>query len=425
MKPALTRTSKAMCLMTDDDPLRKLYRETVGSEFDNMATLMAAEGLQTARVLVHTAVAILSTKGGYLVPKAMFVKASPKENWFTDIAIPGEREEEEEEEEWCAPREGFALSFLGQWRKENAAEIGYRVAEPASARFGGGAAGGAAQEGGSDVSEAAGVEIKELDAFAVVQVIGSKTGRSRIVAVKPIVQASPPFPPHPSPPRRPHPFPPLFPPSISPAALPPPPPLPFPHPPLFPLSPPSFPQPITAINHTAFIHRLALLHRLPPVSPPFPPFQLSPHLPRSPPPPPPRQPSCPLPIPFRHHRSETFFFFPDSVTVGSHQFKVTPGDAIYVEKLNFAHVNDVIHLEKVLLIGSPSESLIGRPTLPGAFVSALVEEHALDAKVIVFKKKRRKNYRRTNGHRQELTRLRILEIAGMDAAEERAIEAVA
>ncbi|CAI5519774.1 unnamed protein product, partial [Closterium sp. Naga37s-1] len=111
--------------------------------------------------------------------------------------------------------------------------------------------------------------------------------------------------------------------------------------------------------------------------------------------------------------------------VGSHQFKVTPGDAIYVEKLNFAHVNDVVHLEKVLLIGSPSESLIGRPTLPGAFVSALVEEHALDAKVIVFKKKRRKNYRRTNGHRQELTRLRILEIAGMDAVEERAIEAVA
>ncbi|CAI5945811.1 unnamed protein product [Closterium sp. NIES-64] len=104
MKPALTRTSKAMCLMTADDPLRMLYRETVGSEFDNMATLMAAEGLQTSRVLVHTAVAIPSTKGGYLVPKAMFVKASPKENWFTDIAIPGEREEEEEEEEewWYA-----------------------------------------------------------------------------------------------------------------------------------------------------------------------------------------------------------------------------------------------------------------------------------------------------------------------------------
>ncbi|CAI5965576.1 unnamed protein product [Closterium sp. NIES-64] len=104
MKPALTRTSKAMCLMTADDPLRMLYRETVGSEFDNMATLMAAEGLQTSRVLVHTAVAIPSTKRGYLVPKAMFVKASPKENRFTDIAIPGEREEEEEEEEewWYA-----------------------------------------------------------------------------------------------------------------------------------------------------------------------------------------------------------------------------------------------------------------------------------------------------------------------------------
>ncbi|CAI5999763.1 unnamed protein product [Closterium sp. NIES-64] len=104
MKPALTRTSKAMCLMTADDPLRMLYRETVGSAFDNMATLMAAEGLQTSRVLVHTAVAIPSTKGGYLVPKAMFVKASPQENWFTDIAIPGEREEEEKEEEWWYAR---------------------------------------------------------------------------------------------------------------------------------------------------------------------------------------------------------------------------------------------------------------------------------------------------------------------------------
>ncbi|CAI5971425.1 unnamed protein product [Closterium sp. NIES-64] len=104
MKPAVTRTSKAMCLMMADDPLRMLYRETVGSEFDNMATLMAAEGLQTSRVLVHTAVAIPSTKGGYLVPKAMFGKASPKENWFTDIAIPGEREEEEEEEEWWYAR---------------------------------------------------------------------------------------------------------------------------------------------------------------------------------------------------------------------------------------------------------------------------------------------------------------------------------
>lgn len=101
------------------------------------------------------------------------------------------------------------------------------------------------------------------------------------------------------------------------------------------------------------------------------------------------------------------------VQVGSHQFKVTPGDAIYVEKLNFADINDKIHLEKVLLLGTKWRTVIGRPVVPGAHVVATVEEHALDEKVIVFKKKRRKNYRRTNGHRQELTRLRILDLCGL------------
>lgn len=101
------------------------------------------------------------------------------------------------------------------------------------------------------------------------------------------------------------------------------------------------------------------------------------------------------------------------VQVGSHQFKVTPGDEIYVEKLLYTDVNDEVALERVLLLGSASRTVIGRPVVPGASVLALVEEHALDAKIIVFKKKRRKNYRRTQGHRQDLTRLRIMEIRGI------------
>ncbi|XP_040362883.1 50S ribosomal protein L21, mitochondrial-like [Rosa chinensis] len=48
---------------------------------------------------------------------------------------------------------------------------------------------------------------------------------------------------------------------------------------------------------------------------------------------------------------------------------------------------------------------------------AVVEEHALDAKVLIFKKKRRKNYRRTKGHRQELTKLRIIDIQGIQKSE--------
>eukprot|EP00249_Psilotum_nudum_P001795 c14474_g1_i1 orf=242-1045(+) len=101
------------------------------------------------------------------------------------------------------------------------------------------------------------------------------------------------------------------------------------------------------------------------------------------------------------------------VQVGSHQFKVSPGDCIYTEKLTHANVNDKLRLENVLLLGSKSKTIVGRPTVPKAYVHAAVEEHALDAKVIIFKKKRRKNYRRTRGHRQELTRLRILEVEGM------------
>ncbi|KAJ0492334.1 putative ribosomal protein L21 [Helianthus annuus] len=66
------------------------------------------------------------------------------------------------------------------------------------------------------------------------------------------------------------------------------------------------------------------------------------------------------------------------------------------------------------MLGSKTQTMIGRPVLPEAAVHAVVEEHALDAKVIIFKKKRRKNYRRTKGHRQELTKLRITDIRGIE-----------
>ncbi|XP_057524801.1 50S ribosomal protein L21, mitochondrial-like [Amaranthus tricolor] len=105
------------------------------------------------------------------------------------------------------------------------------------------------------------------------------------------------------------------------------------------------------------------------------------------------------------------------VQVGSHQFKVSNGDYIYVEKLNYCEVNDKLILNKVMMAGSAFQTMIGRPILPDVVVHAVVEEHALDAKVIIFKKKRRKNYRRTKGHRQELTRLRITDIQGVEKPE--------
>ncbi|GLJ30045.1 hypothetical protein SUGI_0594110 [Cryptomeria japonica] len=102
------------------------------------------------------------------------------------------------------------------------------------------------------------------------------------------------------------------------------------------------------------------------------------------------------------------------VQVGAHQFKVSSGDRIVVEKLKYADVNQKILLNKVLMLGTQSQTIIGRPMLPTAAVCALVEEQGLGATVIIFKKKRRKNYRRTNFHRQELTTLRIMDIHGLD-----------
>uniref|UniRef100_A0A804Q3G9 Large ribosomal subunit protein bL21m n=1 Tax=Zea mays TaxID=4577 RepID=A0A804Q3G9_MAIZE len=109
------------------------------------------------------------------------------------------------------------------------------------------------------------------------------------------------------------------------------------------------------------------------------------------------------------------------VQIGSHQFKVSNGDSIFTERLKFCDVNDKLVLNRVLMLGSQAQTVIGRPILPDAAVHAVVEEHALDAKVIIFKKKRRKNYRRTKGHRQELTKLRITNIEGIDKPEAAAV----
>eukprot|EP00890_Picochlorum_soloecismus_P003006 jgi/Picsp_1/3706/NSC_06542-R1_50s ribosomal protein l21 len=99
------------------------------------------------------------------------------------------------------------------------------------------------------------------------------------------------------------------------------------------------------------------------------------------------------------------------VELSGTQYKVTPDDLIVTEKLSGVDINDRIILNRVLLVGSQSKTVVGRPYIPNATVSAAIEEQFLDGKVIVFKKRRRKNSRRTNGHRQPLTSLRILSIS--------------
>src|SRR5438034_11804027 len=103
------------------------------------------------------------------------------------------------------------------------------------------------------------------------------------------------------------------------------------------------------------------------------------------------------------------------IRTGGKQYKVAPNDVIAVEKLD-GEPGATIELAEVLMVGDGAEVSTGTPLLSGASVSAeLVEQRRAD-KIIVFKKKRRHNYRRKNGHRQEESVLRITEINAAGAA---------
>jgi large subunit ribosomal protein L21 len=95
------------------------------------------------------------------------------------------------------------------------------------------------------------------------------------------------------------------------------------------------------------------------------------------------------------------------IRTGGKQYKVAKDDLIRVEKLA-GEPGAILTLGDVLMVGGEgAEPLAGSPTLPGASVTATLVEHTRGAKIIVFKKKRRHNYRRKNGHKQDLTVLRI------------------
>lgn len=99
------------------------------------------------------------------------------------------------------------------------------------------------------------------------------------------------------------------------------------------------------------------------------------------------------------------------VKTGGKQYKVAQGDVIQVEKL-LGDAGSAIKLGEVLMICDGAKVNVGAPFLVGASVAAEVVEQARSAKLIVFKKKRRQNYRRKNNHRQEYTVLKITGITG-------------
>ena len=97
------------------------------------------------------------------------------------------------------------------------------------------------------------------------------------------------------------------------------------------------------------------------------------------------------------------------VRTGGKQYRVGVGDQITVERIA-GDVGAEIELGEVLAIGGDETPVIGTPTVPNVAVRARIVRQPRGTKVLVFKKKKRKNYRRKRGHRQELTVLKIEEI---------------
>jgi large subunit ribosomal protein L21 len=97
------------------------------------------------------------------------------------------------------------------------------------------------------------------------------------------------------------------------------------------------------------------------------------------------------------------------VDIGGKQYRISTGDVIRVEKMKEDPGTNVV-LDKVLLVSTDEEVKTGRPFIDGATVEAKVLEHGKEEKVLVFKFKRKKNYRRLRGHRQPFTDLQIGEI---------------
>lgn len=97
------------------------------------------------------------------------------------------------------------------------------------------------------------------------------------------------------------------------------------------------------------------------------------------------------------------------IKTGGKQYRVAAEDRLAVEKLEGA-AGDKVTFEEVLMVAGDGEPQVGAPLVAGASVSAEIVEQARGRKIIIFKKRRRQNYRRKKGHRQDLTVIRITDI---------------
>ncbi|MHB8174929.1 MAG: 50S ribosomal protein L21 [Nitrospirota bacterium] len=97
------------------------------------------------------------------------------------------------------------------------------------------------------------------------------------------------------------------------------------------------------------------------------------------------------------------------IKTGGKQYKVAPGDVVKVENLG-AKAGETVEIADVLLMENAGDIKIGSPLVSGAKVTAEVVREGRGKKILVFKHKRRKNYRKMRGHRQDFTELKIKEI---------------
>ncbi len=96
---------------------------------------------------------------------------------------------------------------------------------------------------------------------------------------------------------------------------------------------------------------------------------------------------------------------------GGKQMRVIPGQRVRVEKLEGA-VGDTVELDEVLLVGGEGDARIGQPLVDGAKAVGTITAQARGEKLIIFKMKRRKGYRRKAGHRQAFTEILVDRIEG-------------
>jgi large subunit ribosomal protein L21 len=97
------------------------------------------------------------------------------------------------------------------------------------------------------------------------------------------------------------------------------------------------------------------------------------------------------------------------IQTGGKQYKVTPGEEVRVEKLD-GKVGDEVYFDNVLLVSKEDTTTVGKPVLENAKVVAKITRHGRGPKIVVFKYKRRKGYRKKQGHRQDFTGVKITEI---------------